>query len=223
MRRLLLGVLPLLCVACAAPPSIVTQPTTTRPQSAALTQINSGAIFQPATARALFEEPVARRIGDIVVITIEESLSAVNKANSSTSRTGTLGYSTTGDIPFLPAALERFISRSTAMSASSSNSSAGKGETNSTNTFSGTITATVTDVLPNGNLILGGEKQVAVNGQTNILRFSGVVSPSDIKAGNTVSSNRVADARIEQVGKGVIADANTAGWLQRFFYSAWPF
>ena len=222
MRRLLM-LLVLLLGACASPESIVKQPTSARPQPAAQTRVNQGAIYQPASARPLFEEPVARRVGDVVVIVIEESLSAVNKANSSNSRTGGMEFGTSGNIPFLPIGLEKFISRDTGVSVNSSLSNAGKGETNTSNTFSGTITTSVTEVLSNGNLILGGEKQVSVGGQVSILRFSGMVSPTDIKAGNTVSSKRVADARIEQVGKGVMADANTTGWLQRLFYSVWPF
>lgn len=221
--RCLTIVLTLFLAACAAPESIVKSPTSARPQMMAQTRTNQGAIFQPASSRPLFEEPVARRVGDVVVITIEENLSAVNKANTSTNRTGAMDFSTSGNIPFLPMSIEKFISRDAGATVSSTLSNSGKGETNSTNTFSGTITTSVTEVLPNGNLILGGEKQIAVGGQVSILRFSGMVSPNDIKAGNTVSSRRVADARIEQVGRGAIADANTAGWLQRIFYSVWPF
>lgn len=207
--------------ACVAPQSIVTQPTSARSQAAVTTGSNNGAIFQAGTAKMLFEEPVARRIGDIVVVTIEENLTAANKANSSTNRNGSLSLEGSADLPYMPTILSRLFNAQADLS--STNTFAGKGETNSTNTFRGSIAVTVTDVFANGNLAIGGEKQVVVNGYNNVVRFTGVINPNDIKAGNTISSTRVADARIEQVGQGAIGDANTMGWMQRFFLSVWPF
>lgn len=211
----------LLLQACVAPQSIVTKPVTSRPQPQAMVESQNGSIYQASTARLWFEEPNARFVGDILQITLEENLSAVNKANSKTGRTGELALSGSGSVPYFPNALENLFN--TSVSAKGSNTFNGNGETNSSNSISGSIAVTVIDVYPNGNLQVGGEKQVAVNGETNTLRFTGVVNPRDIKAGNTVSSTRVADARIEQVGVGAIGDANTMGWLQRFFLTAWPF
>lgn len=221
LRLVCWSLLLLSLTACVAPQSIVTQPTSARAQPSVLTGNNNGAIFQAATAKMLFEEPVARRIGDILVVTIEENLTAVNKANSSTNRDGGLTLSGSADIPYMPAALGKLFNATADIS--TNNKFAGKGETNSTNTFKGSIAVTVIDVFANGNLSIGGEKQVVVNGYNNVLRFTGVVNPNDIKAGNTISSTRVADARIEQVGQGAISDANTMGWMQRFFLSVWPF
>ena len=87
----------------------------------------------------------------------------------------------------------------------------------------GSITVTVIDVLPNGNLVVGGEKQVNVNGEISDLRLTGVVNPRDIKAGNTISSKKVADARIEYKESGVISEAQVMGWLARFFLTFIPF
>lgn len=224
MTNLRLLALLLVCCslsACVAPQSIVTQPVTARPQQTVVTQASNGSIFQPGTAKLLFEEPNARRVGDLLIIAIEESLSAVNSANSGADRTGTLKMSGTTDLPYMPSILSKMLDASADVT--SANTFAGKGQTNSSNTFRGTIAVTVVDVLSNGNLAVGGEKQIAVNGQTSLIRFTGVVNPSDIRAGNTVSSTRVADARIEQVGQGAIADANTMGWMQRAFMSVWPF
>ncbi len=207
--------------ACVAPQSIVTQPVSARPQQTVLTQASNGSIFQSGTAKLLFEEPNARRVGDILIIAIEESLSAVNSANSAADRSGSLKLSGTTDLPYMPSVLNKMLDASADVT--SANTFAGKGQTNSSNTFRGTIAVTVVDVLSNGNLVFGGEKQIAVNGQTSLIRFTGVVNPADIRAGNTVSSTRVADARIEQVGQGAIADANTMGWMQRAFLSVWPF
>ena len=207
--------------ACVAPQSIVTQPVTARPQQDIVTQNNNGAIFQANTAKFLFQEPNARRIGDVVIINIEENLSAVNSANSGADKSGTLALGGTSDLPYMPSFLNKLFNASADIT--STNTFAGKGQTNSSNTFRGTIAVTVIDVLANGNLTIGGEKQIAVNGQTSLIRFTGVINPNDIRAGNTISSTRVADARIEQVGQGAIADANTMGWMQRAFMSVWPF
>ncbi|QLG88134.1 flagellar basal body L-ring protein FlgH [Chitinibacter bivalviorum] len=218
--RALASLLVLSLCACVAPQTIVTQPTTARSQPTVVVTANNGAIFQQGTARMLFEEPVARRIGEILVVTIEENLSAVNKANSNTNRDGGLTLSGSGSLPYVPQ-LDKLFSADASLSAN--NKFSGKGETNSSNTFKGSIAVTVTDVFANGNLAIGGEKQIAINGYNTVLRFTGVVNPNDITAGNKISSTRVADARIEQLGQGAISDANTMGWMQRVFLSVWPF
>ncbi|MDF3721695.1 flagellar basal body L-ring protein FlgH, partial [Enterobacter hormaechei] len=87
----------------------------------------------------------------------------------------------------------------------------------------GTITVTVNKLLPNGNLQVVGEKQIAINQGTEFIRFSGVVNPRTISGANTVPSTQVADARIEYVGNGYINEAQTMGWLQRLFLNLSPF
>ncbi len=104
----------------------------------------------------------------------------------------------------------------------SSNSFEGKGETGSDNMLTGTITVTVVEVLPNGNLLVAGEKQVGVNQNVDVLRFSGVVAPQSIQVDNRVASNKVADARVEFRGRGDVDRAQTVGWLSRFFLSWLP-
>jgi flagellar L-ring protein precursor FlgH len=99
----------------------------------------------------------------------------------------------------------------------------GKGGANANNTFNGTITVTVNQVLVNGNLHVVGEKQIAINQGTEFIRFSGVVNPRTISGSNSVTSTQVADARIEYVGNGYINEAQTMGWLQRFFLNVSPF
>ncbi|WP_051279486.1 flagellar basal body L-ring protein FlgH [Chitinilyticum aquatile] len=221
LRLVAIALAVLLLQACVAPQSIVTKPVTSRPQPTAMVENQNGSIYQASTARLMFEEPNARFIGDILVVTLEESLTAANKANSKANRSGELSVSGSGSAPYFPNALEKLFNAE--ITASGKNTYTGTGETNSSNTIRGSIAVTVIDVFPNGNLQVGGEKQIAINGETNVLRFTGVVNPRDVRPGNTVSSARVADARIEQVGVGAIGDANTMGWLQRFFLSAWPF
>ena len=106
--------------------------------------------------------------------------------------------------------------------ASGGNTFNGKGGANASNTFNGTLTVTVDQVLVNGNLHVVGEKQIAINQGTEFIRFSGVVNPRTISGSNTVPSTQVADARIEYVGNGYINEAQNMGWLQRFFLNLSP-
>ncbi|MBC7954895.1 MAG: flagellar basal body L-ring protein FlgH, partial [Cytophagales bacterium] len=92
-----------------------------------------------------------------------------------------------------------------------------------TNDFSGVITSVVTEVLPNGHLLITGEKQIGVNQNVDVLRFSGQVDPRAIQPGNTVPSAQIANVRIDHRGRGAQADANGIGWLGRFFLNVLPF
>ena len=101
-------------------------------------------------------------------------------------------------------------------------SSAGAGTTENSNDFSGTITAVVTGVLPNGHLLIAGEKQIGVNHNVDVLRFSGQVDPRMIQTGNVVASAQIANVRVEQRGRGAQAEAQGIGWLSRFFINVLP-
>jgi flagellar L-ring protein FlgH len=107
--------------------------------------------------------------------------------------------------------------------ASTNNNFSGKGGTESANTFSGSITATVMEVLPNGHMVVVGEKQIGVNQNVDVLRFSGTVDPRLVQPGSIISSTQVADVRVESRGRGAQGEAQTVGWLSRFFLSFSPF
>ena len=103
-----------------------------------------------------------------------------------------------------------------------SNKFDGNGESASKNDFKGTITVTVIEALPNGNLVVSGEKQIGINQGQEFIRLSGVVNPIHIM-GNTISSIQIADARVEYRANGYIDEAQTMGWLSRFFLTVSPF
>jgi len=111
----------------------------------------------------------------------------------------------------------------TEVAANSNTTFSGSGDAKSNNLFRGNLAVTVIEVYPNGNLLVSGEKQVTINQGTEFIRFSGVVNPVNVTAINTVSSTRVADARIEYRGNGYINEAQTMGWLSRVFMTVWPF
>ena len=85
------------------------------------------------------------------------------------------------------------------------------------------LAVTVIDVLPNGNLLVAGEKQIGINQGSEFIRLSGIVNPQHIGYGNVVSSTEVAEARLEYRGSGYINEAQTMGWLARVFQSVMPF
>ncbi|MBL4709532.1 MAG: flagellar basal body L-ring protein FlgH, partial [Flavobacteriales bacterium] len=106
----------------------------------------------------------------------------------------------------------------------SENEFEGEGKSNQSNKLSGSISVTVSAVLPNGNLLVQGEKWIQINQGSEFIRLKGIVRPADISANNTVQSTQIADAKISYGGKGALADANVSGWMVRFFMSPlWPF
>ena len=138
-------------------------------------------------------------------------------SNSSIDKSGKIDASVSA-LPYIkPGALTRANAEG-----SSSNSFAGKGATQSSNNFFGSISVVVTDVLPNGHLLIAGEKQIGVNSNVDVLRFSGQVDPRLIQPGNTIASTQIANVRVEHRGRGAQADAQTMGWLGRFFLNLLP-
>jgi flagellar L-ring protein precursor FlgH len=176
-----------------------------------------GAIFQAASYRPLFEDHRARLVGDTLVVRIVERVSASQKNTSSVDRAG----STSATVSAIPGVRPVDVARAR-LGAETGNSFSGKGATETSNDFTGTITVTVRAVLPNGHLLIAGEKQIGVNANVDVLRFSGQVDPRAIQPGNTVQSVQIANVRLEQRGRGAQADAQAMGWLQRVFMSVLP-
>lgn len=180
--------------------------------------VPNGAIYQAQNGYIpLFEDQRPRRTGDIITIVLEEQVSATKNASSQSSRASNIGV----DLEGLPDALEQLAEYG--FSVGSANDFAGSGGSSASNQFSGVITVQVMQVLPNGNLRVRGEKQIAINQGTEYIRFSGVVNPRSINGQNSVLSTAVAEARLEYIGDGYINDAQKQGWLQRFFNYIAPF
>jgi len=199
------------------PPVDIATPVYALPQVVPVAAVNNGSIFQSGQYRPLFEDYRARLVGDSITVQIVEKVSAVQKSTSSIDKSGKLSAGITA-MPLLSA--NSFTRASAA--GSSTISSAGAGTTENSNDFSGTITAVVTGVLPNGHLVVAGEKQIGVNHNVDVLRFSGQVDPRAIQAGNSVASAQIANVRIEHRGRGQQADAQGIGWLGRFFLNVLP-
>ena len=192
-----------------------TKPAPVAPPPAPAAPVATGSIFNSATYRPLFEDHRARLVGDTLTVQIVEKVSASVKSTSTVDKNG----SVEGGISALP--LVKSLTRASA-SANGNNTFEGKGATESSNDFTGTITVVVREVLPNGHLVVAGEKQIGVNNSVDSLRFSGQLDPRTIQAGNSVTSTQIANVRLEQRGRGAQADAQVMGWLGRVFLSVLP-
>ena len=199
------------------PPVDIATPIYVPPPVVPVQRAGNGSIYQAEQFRPLFEDYRARLVGDSLTVQIVEKISAVQKSTSSIDKSGKLSASVTA----LPGVSPNAFNRASA-AGSTTISSAGAGTTENSNDFSGTITAVVTGVLPNGHLLIAGEKQIGVNHNVDVLRFSGQVDPRMIQPGNVVPSAQIANVRIEQRGRGAQAEAQGIGWLSRFFLNVLP-
>lgn len=215
-----------LLAGCASPPPQVTRgddnfyhavpaPMPVPPEA------NHGAIFQAANAATLFEDFKARRVGDILTVVLAERTNARKSANTNTAKDSSISLTdpvlggrpvTRGGVPLLNTEIDM------------SRSFDGKGDAAQSNQLEGSITVTVSQVLPNGNLLIQGEKWVKINQGQEYIRLRGIVRPVDIRPDNTVLSTQIADAQVAYGGTGFVAQSNSPGWLTRFFHSPiWPF
>jgi flagellar L-ring protein precursor FlgH len=217
MKRLALISL-LLASGCATvPPTNVHQPMSMRPQPRQVVPNANGAIYQAASARPLFEDRRARFVGDTLTVTISESTSA---SKSATNKVGAAGSQTAsaGTSIIAGSSLPQL-----SLGTSSSTAFSGSGEAANKAAFTGSMTVTVIDVYPNGNLLVSGEKQMAIGQEQEFVRVSGVVNPAFVDVSNTIDSSKIADARIELKSSGQTADSQVMGWLARFFLNVLPF
>ena len=181
----------------------------------------NGSIYQVGREVALFENPVARHVGDIVTIVLNEQTAAKKSATTNTAK------STTDVLPgmtLLGAAATLHGRPLLNNNIDDSAKFAGEGDSAQSNSLTGYLTATVVKVLPNGNLFVKGEKNIGINQGSEYVRLTGVIRPIDLAPDNSSPSRKVGSARISYGGKGALADANAQGWLSRFFNSPWtPF
>jgi flagellar L-ring protein precursor FlgH len=186
---------------------------------AVTTNANPGSLFQPGSYRPAFEDRRARHVGDTVTVQIVESLSASQVSASTVNRNTSASNSITPPVPGILGPDLRNLN----MAVKTDNDFSGKGGTQAANTFTGSITATVVEVQPNGHLVIAGEKQIGVNQNVDVMRFSGTVDPRQLQPGSVINSTQVANVRVESRGRGAQGEAQTVGWLSRFFLSFNPF
>ncbi|MGQ9659961.1 MAG: flagellar basal body L-ring protein FlgH [Thermochromatium sp.] len=189
------------------------------PRPAAL---NNGAIFQPSLGAALFEDHKAARVGDLLTVVLKEKTNAKKSSSTSTSKDSNAEMDL-GNITLAGHSLLKADAKLLNLSGKGKRSFNGSGDSSQSNQFSGEITVTVAEVLPNGNLVIQGEKWLGINQGNEYIRLRGIVRPVDIMPDNKVNSTQIANAQIYYGGTGLLRDSNTPGWLTRFFNSSiWP-
>jgi flagellar L-ring protein precursor FlgH len=219
MKTLLLLSLSLVAACTTTPPTALHQPMSARPIPVPPPSAPNGAIYQTKnSSRTLFEDYRARNVGDTITVNLSEQTAASKTSNSAAEKQGSLGFA----IPTLTGLPGKSL-QGAGVTANSDNKFGATGSATNNNNFTGTITVTVIEVYPNGNLLVSGEKQIGINQGSEYIRFSGVVSPAFIAAGNQITSTQVADARIEYRGAGYIDDTQKPGFLQRIFLTVLPF
>ena len=219
--------------ACASAdrPSLLQTPTTARPKPIQETSANMGSLY-PANSggpqvsmvshRPLFEDRRARNVGDTLTVILNETTSAAKNTSMTAERKGTTTSSFVPGAASTPKGWFKGISDIGNFTGSGELKSEGAGGSSANNTFAGTITVTVIEILSNGNLVVAGEKQVAISNEEEIIRFGGIVNPNNLVF-NRISSQEVADARIEYRGRGATDDTQGVGWFTRILLKMAPF
>jgi len=192
-----------------------------RPAMTQALPIETGSIYKAGYDITLFESITARNVGDILTVVLSEKTNASLKAKTKTTKdseidvalTKLMGQSLTfRGVPVLDTELtfDREFE--------------GKGDTSQSNSLTGSVTVTITEVLANGNFVVQGEKLLTLNQGVEHIRVSGIIRQEDISPANTIASSKIANSKIIYGGEGTIAESNTKGWLQRLIDGPyWPF
>lgn len=208
---------------CSTPQPLVSGPVSVRPVAPPtyVERAATGSIYRANLSNvSLFsDQRKPQAIGDTIKIDISESLSASSKVNSVNSRNNSVTSVGPGTNSNNLGGILKGLANMNA-TASGSDAFTGKGDSQNTSSFTGRLAAYVVNVLPNGNLVVAGERSQSFNGGVNTLRFSGVVNPLDIKSGGIVASGDVVDAKLELVGSGGTADTASRSWLQKILTDA---
>jgi flagellar L-ring protein FlgH len=177
---------------------------------------NTGSIYQSGYDIRLFENHAARRVGDILTVTLIERTQARKLADMDAQKDSSISVTA----PTLwGVASQALLGHDLQTSLASSHEFQGEGQANQSNSLTGDISVTVVELLPNGNLRIRGEKRVTLNDGSEYIRLSGIVRPQDISVSNTIPSTKVADPTIMYTGDGAVADSSKMGWFSRFFLS----
>lgn len=184
--------------------------------------INDGGIFRDQTAVHLFQDLKARRIGDIITVVLSERTQASKSANTEITKESDVGLP---NPTLFGRPLSLGMSGTTlGIEQTGQREFTAESDSEQNNSLTGVISVTVNNVLPNGNLVVTGEKWINLNQGDEYIRLTGIIRPEDISAGNEIESGKIANARIGYSGTGALAESNVQGWFSRFFSSPlWPF
>ncbi len=179
-------------------------------------QPQTGSLFSATNASFLYSDRTASRIGDLLTVNLNESTNASKNADTEIKKkdANTLA-------PTISARIPSYGGNPISFALDTASQFKAESDSAQANSLNGTITVSVSQVLPNGNLMIKGEKWLTLNQGNEFIRITGIIRPEDISTDNTISSTRVANARITYSGTGALEDSNKKGWLSQFFSSSW--
>lgn len=185
----------------------------------------NGSIFHSSQNGLFATDQRARRVGDILTVSFNETYSATKAQTASSSKADNFGVTLPTGLPniFTGGFDKDAGGNGAGLSAGTTRSFAGAGNAVQSNSFSGLLSVTVVRVFENGNMEVAGQKELMLNNGNEYVRVRGVVRPEDVSANNIVSSNRLADAQIRYTGTGQLADSSKQGWLSDLMRTISPF
>lgn len=184
----------------------------------------TGSIYAGGAGISLWEDKRARRIGDIITLYLEERTVSSKSNKTAIDKTDNIDMGVDTLLGTNPSAHLNGSTVNMAIQADNTRAFEGDANSDQSNRLQGQISVTVADVLPNGVLVVRGEKWMTFSQGNEFIRIEGMLRPSDVSPENTAMSTRLADARITYSGTGALADAQEQGWASRFFSSTWwPF
>ena len=183
--------------------------------------VPSGSLFKPNYVNNIYSDSKAHRVGDIISVILSEKTQAKKNAKTELKKESDISLDAITGLGGVPITMN---GESVQFGINQSSNFKGDSKADQGNSLSGNISVHVLRVLPNGNLMIRGEKWLTLNNGDEYIRLTGVIRSKDINSNNTILSTKVANARIQYAGTGSFADANEQGWLVKFFNSSWwPF
>jgi flagellar L-ring protein precursor FlgH len=221
MKLLLIPFFAAACSACSVlPPEPLAHSagfTPVFPVEQKLPPIATGAIYNGQQSERFFGRGRSFQVGDVITVLLNESTQAARTQN------GTVSRSASNDIPTSAPTFLNGIIKGGSASVGTNIKNEGVGKADQTASLTGSIAVSVIEVMSNGNLVLRGEKQLALSEGSEIIQVGGIVRADDIAPNNTVQSRRLANAQITYRGTGDMAAATRAGWGTSALLKLWPF
>ncbi|GAA6203425.1 flagellar basal body L-ring protein FlgH [Thalassotalea sp. SU-HH00458] len=180
--------------------------------------VPTGSLFQANYVNNIYSDSKAHRVGDIISVILSESTQAQKNAKTELKKENS---AVLDPITGLGASPITFKDDAIQFGLNQTSDFKGDSKSNQGNSLSGNISVHVLRVLPNGNLMIRGEKWMSLNNGDEYIRLTGIIRAQDISSSNTIVSSKVANARIQYAGTGAFAEVQEQGWLSKFFSSSW--
>lgn len=229
MKKLLIPLVGVLLTGCMSTETLVQQPAQMNdpyyapimPEEPSEPVVESGSLFRTQFSDDIYADTKAKRVGDIISVELQENTQASKNAKTEFGRDQAYNLN---PVVGLGGNNVNIGGDSIQLGVDSSNAFKGDSKSDQSNSLSGTISVSVLKVFANGNLLVRGEKWIALNTGQEYLRLTGIIRQQDISSTNSIASTKIANARIEYNGTGSFQNGQQPGWISRFFAStAWPF